>query len=82
MCYVYWKKAAIENEVLVEAFMKSDKTLEKAIAFLTENGVKEEPEDVICQRNRQSGVAEKEKRPVINPQKREKGRLSGTILGS
>ena len=40
------KKAAIENEVLVEAFMKSDKTLEEAIAFLTETGVKEEPEDV------------------------------------
>ena len=28
------KKAAIENEVLVEAFMKSDKTLEEALAFL------------------------------------------------
>jgi hypothetical protein len=27
------KKAAIENEVLVEAFMKSDKTLEEALEF-------------------------------------------------
>ena len=27
------KKAAIENEALVEAFMKSKKTLEEAIAF-------------------------------------------------
>ena len=27
------KKAAIENEALVEAFMKSNKTLEEAIAF-------------------------------------------------
>lgn len=27
------KMAAIENEVLVEAFMKSNKTLEEAIAF-------------------------------------------------
>ena len=39
------KKAAIENEALVEAFMKSDKTLEEAIAFLTADGVKEEPEE-------------------------------------
>ena len=28
------KKAAIENEALVEAFMKSDKMLEEAIIFL------------------------------------------------
>ena len=27
------KKAAIENEALIEAFMKSDKTLEEALAF-------------------------------------------------
>ena len=39
------KKTAIENEALVEAFMKSDKTLEEAIAFLIADGVKEEPEE-------------------------------------
>ena len=40
------KKTAIENEALVEAFIKSDKTLEEAIVFLTANGVKGEPEEV------------------------------------
>ncbi|MBR6171965.1 MAG: hypothetical protein IKQ49_02190 [Eubacterium sp.] len=39
------KKAAIENEALVEAFMKSDKTLEKAITFFATDGVKEESEE-------------------------------------
>lgn len=39
------KKAAIENEALVEAFMKSDKTLEEAIAFLDADGVKDESEE-------------------------------------
>ncbi len=29
--------AAIENETLMEAFMKSDKTLEKVITFLRPN---------------------------------------------
>lgn len=40
------KKAAIENEALVEVFMKSDKTLEEAIAFLAADEVKEESEEV------------------------------------
>ena len=31
------KMAAIENEALIEAFMKSDKTLEEVIAFLRPN---------------------------------------------
>ena len=35
------KMAAIENEALVEAFMKSNKTLEEAIAFF-ESDMKEE----------------------------------------
>ena len=40
------KKAAIENEALVEAFMKSDKTLEEAIAFWAADEVKEESEEI------------------------------------
>ncbi len=39
------KKAAIENEVLVEAFMKSDKTLEEALEFFgAEKKERDEPE--------------------------------------
>ena len=38
------KKAAIENEQLIEAFMKSNKTLEEAIAFF-ESDMKEEKEE-------------------------------------
>ncbi len=47
------KKAVIENEALVEVFMKSDKTLEEAIAFLTANGEKEEvPKEPATRRGR------------------------------
>lgn len=38
------KKAAIENEALVEAFMKSNKTLEEAIAFFESDLPKETAE--------------------------------------
>ena len=38
------KKAAIENEALVEAFMKSNKTLEEAIAFF-ESDMKKQTSD-------------------------------------
>ena len=38
------KMAAIDNEVLVEAFMKSNKTLEEAIEFL-ESDIKVEEEE-------------------------------------
>ena len=34
------KKAAIENEALVEAFMKSNKTLEESIAFFESDPIK------------------------------------------
>lgn len=37
------RKAAIENEVLIEAFMKSNKTLEEAIAFFESDMKKETP---------------------------------------
>ena len=50
------KKAAIENEALVEAFMKSDKTLEEAIAFLAVYEVGRKPEETskkpACRRGR------------------------------
>lgn len=38
------KKAAIENEELIDAFMKSNKTLEEAIAFF-ESDLKDAEED-------------------------------------
>ncbi len=41
------KMAAIENEALVEAFIKSNKTLEEAIAFFESDMKSEEDEKVL-----------------------------------
>ena len=53
------KKAAIENEVLVEAFMKSDKTLEEVLAFLGAETMKSDvAEPQKKQRGRRKKVVE------------------------
>ena len=39
------KKAAIENEALVEAFMRSNKTLEEAVAFFESGPIKVSDEE-------------------------------------
>ena len=44
------KKAAIENETLIEAFMKSNKTLEEAIAFFESDMPEKTAEDVQSKR--------------------------------
>jgi len=46
------KKAAIENEELVQAFMKSNKTLEEAIAFFETDMKKQTPVKTTSRRGR------------------------------
>ena len=46
------KKAAIENEELVQAFMKSNKTLEEAIAFFESDMKKQTPVKTTLRRGR------------------------------
>ncbi len=53
------KKAAIENEVLIEAFMKSNKTLEEAIAFFESDMKKETPVKTASRRGRKKKTTAK-----------------------
>ena len=53
------KKAAIENEVLIEAFMKSNKTLEEAIAFFESDMKKETPAKTPSRRGRKKKTTSK-----------------------
>ena len=52
------KKAAIENDILVEAFMKSNKTLEDALEFFRSDMKEESEEDKPKRRGRRKRVAD------------------------
>ena len=52
------KKAAIENDILVEAFMKSNKTLEDALEFFRSDMKEESDEDKPKRRGRRKRVTD------------------------
>ena len=52
------KKAAIENEILIDAFMKSNKTLEEALAFFRSDMKEESEEEKPRRRGRRKRVAD------------------------